>query len=71
MLEAWKKMKVESENETSLGASRESLLAQESKLKDRLFIEFGEDVDDAFAAFKFYELDTNITEEDRKRYGKQ
>ena len=39
-------------------------------MKDRLFVEMGEDVDDAFAAFKHYKLNPNLTAEDRKRYGK-
>jgi len=45
-------------------------LADETELKDKLFVEFGEDIDDAFAAFKHYKLNTNLTDDDRKRYGK-
>jgi hypothetical protein len=35
-----------------------------------LFVETGEDVDDIFAAFRHYKLNPEITDEDRRRYGK-
>jgi hypothetical protein len=35
-----------------------------------LFIKFGEDIDDTFAAFKHYGLNPEITADDRKRYRK-
>ena len=38
-------------------------------MKDRLFIEYGEDIDDTFAAFKHYKLNSEVTEEDRRKYG--
>jgi hypothetical protein len=69
LLEAWKKMKIESDEQTTTGGhNQESLLLQERKLKDRLFVEHGEDVDDAFSAFHHYGLNVNITEEDRRNY---
>jgi len=33
-----------------------------------LFIDFGEDVEDIFAAFKHYGLNMEITEDDKKQY---
>ena len=70
MLEAWKKMKVQAENEIGSGVTQDALLANDNKLKDKLFIEFGEDVDDAFAAFKFYGLNVEVTDDDRSNYSK-
>jgi hypothetical protein len=67
-LVAWKKMKLQAMSEET-GASDEALIKTENKLKDKLFIQFGEDVDDIFAAFKHYGLNPEITEEDRKKYG--
>lgn len=64
-LDLWKKMKVEAERNAGGSTASEGLLAQEIKLKDRLFIETGEDVDDIFLAFKHYGLNQEITEEDR------
>ena len=64
----WKKLKIEAERNPSASSSSEGLLAQEIKLKDRLFIETGEDVDDIFLAFKHYGLNAEVTEEDRERY---
>ena len=72
LLESWKQMKIEAEQSSATaGQNSESLLLEETKIKDRLFVEHGEDVDDAFAAFRYYGLDSNITENDRKRLGKQ
>ena len=69
LLEAWKKIQVQAENELGGAGAHDQLLAQENRLKDRLFIETGEDIDDTFAAFKHYGLDPKITDEDRKNYG--
>lgn len=38
------------------------------QVKDHIFIDFNEDVQDAFLAFQHYGLNPNITEEDRKVY---
>ncbi len=46
-------------------------MALDTRLKDKLFIEYGEDVEDTFAAFRHYKLKQEITEEDRRRYGRK
>lgn len=73
LLEAWKKMKVqaEEESERTTEGNQEALLKLDTKLKDQLFIEHGEDIDDTFAAFKHYGLNTEITQEDRNKYGRR
>ena len=69
MLDAWKRYNVKAEeHDHTAETSNAHLLSDENKIKDKLFIEFGEDVEDIFAAFKHYGLSTEITDDDRKHY---
>lgn len=67
-MELWKKIKIEAEKNAGNATNSEGLLAQEIRLKDKLFVETGEDVDDIFLAFKHYGLNQEITAEDREKY---
>jgi hypothetical protein len=72
MLDAWKRYNVRAEGHVHTEETTSAhLLSDENKIKDKLFIEFGEDVEDIFAAFKHYGLNAEITEEDRKHYGNE
>ena len=66
ILEEWKKIQLEAELE--LGEDKEALLENQEGLKEKLFVQFGEDVDDIFLAFKHYGLNHYLSEEDRKKY---
>lgn len=66
MLESWKKLCMRAEIEYA--GNKESILLEESKLKEQLFVEFGIDIEDIFEAFKFYDLNPNLNEGDRKVY---
>lgn len=74
ILEVWKRLKVKAEiqaNAPEQEGLKERLLSDERSLKDQLFVETGEDIDDTFEAFKHYGLDLGITDEDRKLYANQ
>lgn len=66
ILDLYKKLKVKSDFAHGAGSASEPLL--DTKVKDQLFIETGEDIDDIFAAFAHYKLNFEISEEDKKRY---
>lgn len=70
LLEAYKRMRVRAEEDHTGHNSTEGLLALDTRVKDRLFIEYGEDVEDTFASFRHYKLNSEITENDRKKYGR-
>lgn len=61
----WKSLKVKSGVQDRDDSNSDAIRA----LKDKMFINFGEDVEDIFEAFTYYQLDTAITEEDRQQYG--
>jgi hypothetical protein len=66
ILELYKRMQIEAEVE--YGDDQEGLLENEREMKERLFVETGEDVEDIFIAFKHYGMNHHITEDDRKKY---
>lgn len=37
-------------------------------VKERIFIDYGEDIQDVFIAFNHYGMNTNITDNDREKY---
>lgn len=61
----WKRLKVQSGVNDSDDSNSDAIRT----LKEKLFILVGEDVEDIFEAFSYYQLDTTITAEDRKEYG--
>ena len=67
ILEDYKRSYLKTELEyKSEGAER---LAEELEAcKEKLYVDFGENVADIFIAFKHYGLQAEITEEDRKKY---
>lgn len=69
-LEAWKKLKVQAGiNETYDNEESNSEVIR--NLKDKLFVQYGEDVDDIFEAFKYYGLETTVTEAERQSFSIQ
>ena len=66
ILQVFKALLVQAEAEFAHDPVR--LAEEREACKEQLFVEFGEDVDDIFAAFKHYGLSTEVTEEDRRRY---
>ena len=67
----WKELKVKAgirEQDEPVDNSQTDKIRQ---LKDQLFIKFGEDVNDIFAAFRHYQLDTRVTQEDVENYSIQ
>ena len=67
-LEVWKRLNIKEERAHAGHSERHEPLLRDSKLKDKLFVETGEDVEDIFNAFKHYRLNHEITDDDRKRY---
>ena len=61
-LTEWKKLKF------SNGVEDESNTEVIRSLKDKLFIQTGEDVEDIFEAFNYYQLDTTLTQEDKQQF---
>lgn len=64
----WKKLLFEAESDPKNTANslEEGLLDDQTTLKDKLFVETGEDVSDIFAAFAHYKLNDALTPDDRK-----
>ncbi|CDW72291.1 UNKNOWN [Stylonychia lemnae] len=66
IMESYKRQLVEAE--AKFGNNQKVYEEQIEKIKDNLFVQFGEDVLDIFEAFNHYGLDTEITSDDRKKY---
>ena len=73
MLEAYKRLIVHSRNKAAAANKDQPLLAgynteAEQRVYEQLFVDFGEDISDIKKAFKHYNLDETITEDDTQRY---
>ena len=60
-LGVWKRMKIAANCFEPDDSASEAV----RRLKDELFVKVGEDVQDVFEAFDYYQLDTTITEQDK------
>ena len=73
MLEAYKRLIVQSRQKAAAANKDQPLLAgynteAEQRVYEQLFVDFGEDISDIKKAFKHYNLDETITEDDTQRY---
>ena len=68
MLEAWKRLVVLRKLELGYDAERDLDDDQIENLKEELFVQFGEDVEDVWIAFKHYKLNPDVSDKDFKRY---
>ena len=68
LLKTWKKICIEAEKAPGASTNLLESEADLEKLKNKLYIQTGEDTEDTWLAFEYYKLDPRLSNRDRDLY---